>query len=172
MMRYSNLELWQFIQQHPDFSNYCGSDTDLRDRNKKNPGMSIDLVKGQWYNHNEGKGGGLYELAKKLNVLPEIAKKIPTPNEIWKQLKLNDKDVKLYFTQGRCIPENHYSDIFRFLRTDYYNGLHIVHPYFSFESWQAAFSGKVFDVPRIQRIWFDSSGHKTCLLYTSDAADE
>jgi len=160
-MRYSNLELWQFIQKHPDFSNFSGSDNDLRNWKKENPGLSINLDKGQWYHHNAGKGGVLFELAKSLNVLPENTKKIRTPNEIWTKSKRNDEAVKLYFTKGRSIPEQNFSDIFDFFREDHYNGQQIIHPYFSFETWKTALSGKPIDVPRIQRIWFDSSGHKT-----------
>ena len=161
MMRYSNLELWQFIQKHPDFSNFSGSDNDLRDWKKENPGLSINLDKGQWYHHNAGKGGVLFELAKSLNVLPENTKKIPTPNEIWTKSKRNDEAVKLYFTKGRSIPEQNFADIFDLFREDHYNGQQIIHPYFSFENWKNSLSGKPIDVPRIQRIWFDSSGHKT-----------
>ena len=160
-MKYSDFELWQNIQQHPDFSNFSGTGSDLRDKNKENPGLSINLDIGQWYDHNSGKGGGLFELAKSLNVLPEKEKKIPTPNEIWKNSKRNDETVKFYFTQGRSIPENHYSDIFYLFREDHYNGRHVIHPYNSVDGWQSELTGKPFDVPRIQRIWFDSSGHKT-----------
>ena len=160
-MRYSNLELWQFIQKHPDFSNFSGSDNDLRNWKKENPGLSINLDKGQWYHHNAGKGGVLFELAKSLNVLPENTKKIRTPNEIWTKSKRNDEAVKLYFTKGRSIPEQNFSDIFDFFREDHYNGKQIIHPYYSFETWKTALSVKPIDVPRIQRIWFDSSGHKT-----------
>ena len=160
-MKYSDFELWQNIQQHPDFSNFSGTDSDLRDKNKENPGLSINLDIGKWYDHNSGKGGGLFELAKSLNVLPDKEKKIPTANAIWNKSKQNDEAVKLYFTQGRSIPENHYADILRLFREDYYNGRQIIHPYFSFDSWQSELSGKTFDVPRIQRIWFDTSGHKT-----------
>ena len=160
-MRYSNLELWQFIQKHPDFSNFSGSDNDLRNWKKENPGLSINLDKGQWYHHNAGKGGVLFELAKSLNVLPENTKKIRTPNEIWTKSKRNDEAVKLYFTKGRSIPEQNFSDIFDLFREDHYNGQQIIHPYFSFETWKTALSGKPIDVPRIQRIWFDPSGHKT-----------
>ena len=85
MMRYSKFELWQLIQQHPDFINFSGKDNDLRDRNKENPGLSINLELGKWYDHNTGKGGGLYQLAKNYNVLPEGKKKIPTPNEMMRQ---------------------------------------------------------------------------------------
>ena len=160
-MKYSKLELWELIRQHPDFCNFSGTESDLRDWTKENPGLSIDLKKGQWYNHNTGEGGSLFELAKSLNVLPERAKKNPTPNEIWQKSKRNDEAVKLYFTQGRSIPENHYADVLRLFRVDHYNGKHVIHPYFSFDSWQSELCGKSFDVPRIQRIWFDSSGHKT-----------
>ena len=160
-MKYSNSELWQFIQPHPDFSNYSGIESDLRDKNKENPGLSINLDIGQWYDHNSGKGGGLFELAKSLNVLPDKEKKIPTANAIWNKSKRNDEAVKLYFSEGRRIPENHFADIFRLFREDQYKGRQIIHPYFSFDSWQSELSGKLFDVPRIQRIWFDSSGHKT-----------
>ena len=73
-MRYSNLELWQFIQKHPDFTNFSGSDNDLRNWKKENPGLSINLELGKWYDHNTGKGGGLYQLAKNYNVLPEEKK--------------------------------------------------------------------------------------------------
>ena len=160
-MRYSKFELWELILQHLDFCNFSGTDNDLRDRTKENPALSIDLEKGRWYDHNTGKGGSLFELAKSLNVLPERAKKIPTPNEIWKNSKQNDEAVKLYFTQGRSIPENHFADIFRLFREDHYKGQQIIHPYFSYNSWQSELSGKTFDVPRIQRIWFDTSGRKT-----------
>ena len=160
-MRYSNLELWQFIQKHPDFSNFSGSDNDLRNWKKENPGLSINLELGKWYDHNTGKGGGLYQLAKNYNVLPEGKKKIPTPNEIWTKSKRNDEAVKLYFTKGRSIPEQNFSDIFDLFREDHYNGQQIIHPYFSLETWKTALSGKPIDVPRIQRIWFDPSGHKT-----------
>ena len=160
-MRYSNLELWQFIQKHPDFSNFSGSDNDLRDWKKENPGLSINLDKGQWYHHNAGKGGVLFELATSLNVLPENSKKIPTPNEIWTKSKRNDEAVKLYFTKGCSIPEQNFADILDLFREDHYNGQQIIHPYYSFETWKTALSGNPIDVPRIQRIWFDSSGHKT-----------
>ena len=160
-MRYSKFELWQLIQQHPDFINFTGKDNDLRDRNKENPGLSIDLKKGQWYDHNTGYGGGLFELAKSLNVLPEKEKKFFTANDIWKKSKRNDETVKLYFTQGRSIPKNHFSDVSNFFREDHYKGRKIIHPYFSFNGWQSELTGKPFEVPRIQRIWFDSSGHKT-----------
>ena len=160
-MRYSKFELWELILQHPDFCNFSGTDNDLRDRTKGNPALSIDLEKGRWYDHNTGKGGSLLQLAKSLNVLPERAKKIPTPNEIWQKSKQNDEAVKLYFTQGRSIPENHFADIFRLFREDHYKGQQIIHPYFSYNSWQSELSGKTFDVPRIQRIWFDTSGRKT-----------
>ena len=85
-MRYSNTELWQFIQHHPYFLNFRGSDNDLRDMKKENPGLSINLIKGEWYNHNTGEGGGLNKLAKTLNVLPETENKIPTTNEIWNKI--------------------------------------------------------------------------------------
>ena len=160
-MRYSNLELWQFIQKHPDFTNFSGSDNDLRNWKKENPGLSINLELGKWYDHNSGKGGGLFELTKSLNVLPDKEKKIPTANAIWNKSKRNDEAVKLYFSEGRRIPENHFSDIFRLFREDQYKGRQIIHPYFSFDSWQSELSGKLFDVPRIQRIWFDTSGRKT-----------
>ena len=160
-MRYSNLELWQFIQKHPDFTNFSGSNNDLRNWKKENPGLSINLELGKWYDHNSGKGGGLFELTKSLNVLPDKEKKIPTANAIWNKSKRNDEAVKLYFSEGRRIPENHFADIFRLFREDQYKGRQIIHPYFSFDSWQSELSGKLFDVPRIQRIWFDSSGHKT-----------
>ena len=160
-MKYSNSELWQFIQPHPDFSNYSGIESDLRDKNKENPGLSINLDIGQGYDHNSGKGGGLFELAKSLNVLPDKEKKIPTANAIWNKSKRNDEAVKLYFTEGRRIPENHYADIFQLFQEDHFNGRHIIHPYFSFEAWQSEINGKPFDVPRIQRIWFDTSGRKT-----------
>ena len=107
-MRYTNLELWQFIHPLPDFANFVGQDNDLRDRTKENPAYSIDLKKGQWYDHNTGYGGGLFELAKNLNVLPEKEKQFFTANDIWKKSKRNDETVKFYFTQGRSIPENHY----------------------------------------------------------------
>ena len=160
-MRYSNLELWQFIQKHPDFTNFSGSNNDLRNWKKGNPGLSINLELGKWYDHNTGKGGGLFELAKSLNVLPDKEKKIPTANAIWNKSKRNDEAVKLYFSEGRRIPENHFADIFRLFREDQYKGRQIIHPYFSFDSWQSELCGKPFDVPRIQRIWFDASGHKT-----------
>ena len=160
-MKYSNSELWQFIQPHPDFANFSGIESDLRDKNKENPGLSINLDIGQWYDHNSGKGGGLFELAKSLNVLPDKEKKIPTANAIWNKSKRNDEAVKLYFTEGRRIPENHYADIFQLFQEDHFNGRHIIHPYFSFEAWQSELNGKPFDVPRIQRIWFDTSGRKT-----------
>jgi hypothetical protein len=70
-MKYTNSELWQFIQLHPDFRNFSGTDSDLRDRTKENPALSIDLKKGQWYDHDTGEGGSLLELAKSLNDLPE-----------------------------------------------------------------------------------------------------
>ena len=152
-MKYSDFELWQNIQQHPDFSNFSGTDSDLRDKNKENPGLSINLDIGQWYDHNSGKGGGLFELAKSLNVLPDKEKKIPTANAIWNKSKRNDEAVKLYFSEGRRIPENHFTDIFRLFREDQYKGRQIIHPYFSFDSWQSELNGKPFDVPRIQRIW-------------------
>jgi hypothetical protein len=161
MMKYSDFELWQNIQQHPDFSNFSGTDSDLRDKNKENPGLSINLELGKWYDHNSGKGGGLFELAKSLNVLPDKEKKIPTANAIWNKSKRNDEAVKLYFSEGRRIPENHYADIFQLFQEDHFNGRHIIHPYFSFEAWQSELNGKPFDVPRIQRIWFDTSGRKT-----------
>ena len=66
IMRYSNTELWQFIKQHPDFTNFTGKDHDLRDWTKDNPEISVNLEKGTWYNHKTGEGGGLYELAKEL----------------------------------------------------------------------------------------------------------
>ena len=160
-MRYSNLELWQFIQKHPDFTNFSGSNNELRNWKKENPGLSINLELGKWYDHNSGKGGGLFELTKSLNVLPDKEKKIPTANAIWNKSKRNDEAVKLYFTQGRSIPENHYADIFQLFQEDHFNGRHIIHPYFSFDSWQSELCGKSFDVPRIQRIWFDTSGRKT-----------
>ena len=160
-MRYSNLELWQFIQKHPDFFDFSGSNNDLRNWKKGNPGLSINLELGKWYDHNSEKGGGLFELTKSLNVLPDKEKKIPTANAIWNKSKRNDEAVKLYFSEGRRIPENHFADIFRLFREDQYKGRQIIHPYFSFDSWQSELSGKLFDVPRIQRIWFDSSGHKT-----------
>ena len=119
MMRYSNLELWQFIQKHPDFTNFSGSDNDLRNWKKENPGLSINLDKGQWYHHNAGKGGVLFELATSLNVLPENSKKIPTPNEIWTKSKRNDEAVKLYFTKGRNIPEQNFADILDLFREDH-----------------------------------------------------
>ena len=159
-MRYSNLELWQFIQKHPDFTNFSGSDNDLRNWKKENPGLSINLELGKWYDHNSGKGGGLFELAKSLNVLPDKEKKIPTANAIWNKSKRNDEAVKLYFTKGRSIPEQNFADILDLFREDHYNGQQIIHPYYSFETWKTALSGNPIDVPRIQRIWFDSSGHK------------
>ena len=110
-MKYSEQELWQFIQQHPDYSNYNGDNHDLRDWKKENAGMSINLDKGKWYDHNAGKGGGLFELAKSLNVLPEKEKKFPSPNEIWKKSEVpNHPDsrsfqlAKSYFTKYRKIP--------------------------------------------------------------------
>ena len=176
-MRYTNVELWQLIQSHSDFCNFSGTDNDLRDWTIENPGLSIDLKKGQWYDHNTDEGGGLFELAKSLNVLPEKENKMlissptarkqtattdstPTPNEIWKNSKRNDEAAQLYFTQGRSIPENHYADVLRLFREDHFKGRQIIHPYFSFDSWQSEQCGKTFDVPRIQRIWFDSSGDK------------
>ncbi|MBT3508840.1 MAG: AAA family ATPase [Nitrospina sp.] len=182
-MRYTNLELWGFIQQHSDFSNFSGTDDDLRDKNKENPAYSIDLNKGQWYDHNAGKGGGLFELAKSLHVIPEKENKklkssptarkqtattdstpkkrtTPTPNDIWQKANQDDDAVKRYFTQGRRIPENHYTDIFRLFRVDHYNGKHVIHPYFSIDSWQSELSGNPTKVPRIQRIWFDDNGEK------------
>ena len=183
-MRYTTSELWQYIQLHPDFCNFSGTDSDLRDNTKENPALSIDLKKGQWYDHNTGEGGGLYELSKSLNALPEEEKKMlnsfptarkqtattdSTPkkgttlnqNDIWQKANQDDDAVKLYFTQGRSIPENHYADIYRLFRVAHFNGLQVIHPYFSFDSWQSELCGKPFDVPRIQRIWFDASGHKT-----------
>ena len=175
-MEYTKFELWELIQPHPDYCNFSGPDSDLRDRNIENPGLSIDLKKGQWYDHNTDEGGGLYELAKKIGVLPEQNKMLkstptarrqavanhstPTPNEIWKNSKRNDEAAQLYFTQGRSIPENHYADVLRLFREDHFKGRQIIHPYFSFDSWQSEQCGKTFDVPRIQRIWFDSSGDK------------
>ena len=160
-MEYSDPELWQFIKHHHQFSNYHGKNHDLRDSTEKNPGLSINLEKGTWYNHRDETGGKLYQLSKNLNVLPENTKKNPTPNEIWTKSKRNDEAVKLYFTQGRNIPEQNFADIFDLFREDHYNGQQIIHPYFSFENWKNSLSGKPIDVPRIQRIWFDSSGHKT-----------
>ena len=95
-MRYSNLELWQFIQKHPDFTNFSGSNNDLRNWKKENPGLSINLELGKWYDHNTGKGGGLYQLAKNYNVLPEGKKKSLSPSEIWQKSKQNNEAVKLY----------------------------------------------------------------------------
>ena len=160
-MKYSKFDLLELILHHPDFCNFSGTDSDLRDRTKENPALSIDLKKEQWYDHNAGEGGSLFELAKSLNVLPETEKRIPTANAIWNKSKRNDEAVKLYFTQGRSIPENHFADIFRLFQEDHFNGRHIIHPYFSFEAWQSELNGKPFDVPRIQRIWFDTSGRKT-----------
>ena len=160
-MKYTTFDLWQYIQKHPDYANFSGTDSDLRDWNKENPGMSINLKKCQYYDHNRGEGGSLLELAKSLNVLPETENKIPTPKEVWDKSKQNDEAVKLYFTQGRSIPEIHYADIFRLFREEHYKGRQIIHPYFSFDSWQSELCGKSFNVPRIQRIWFDSSGQKT-----------
>ena len=156
-MRYSKFELWELIQQHPDFFNFSGTEIDLRDWTRENPALSINLKKEQWYDHNTAEGGGLFELAKSLNVLPEKENKMlissptarkktatidntpkkgttPTPNEIWQKSKQNDEAVKLYFTQGRSIPENHFADIFRLFREDQYKGRQIIHPYFSFDS--------------------------------------
>ena len=157
-MRYTNLELWQFIHPLPDFANFVGQDNDLRDRTKENPAYSIDLKKGLWFDHRTGNKGNLYSLAKSLGVLPENKTKTPTPNKIWLKSKQDDDAVKLYFTSGRSIPENHYADIFRLFRVDHYNGRHIIHPYYSADGWQTALSGKPFDVPKIQNIWFDASG--------------
>ena len=91
----SNTELWQFIKQHPDFTNFTGKDHDLRDWTKDNPEISVNLEKGPWYNHKTGEGGSLYELAKELNVLPETKKNIPTANEIWQKSKVVTYDSEL-----------------------------------------------------------------------------
>ena len=160
-MRYSNPELLRLIKQLPEFSNFDGPENDLRDSSQKNPAFSINRKKGTWYNFNKGEGGRLFTLAKSLNVLPGPEKKIPTANAIWNKSKRNDEAVKLYFSEGHRIPENHYADIFQLFREDHFNGRHIIHPYFSFEAWQSELNGKPFDVPRIQRIWFDTSGRKT-----------
>ena len=109
-MKYSKLELWELIRQHPDFCNFSGIDSDLRDWNKENPGLSIDLKKGLWFDHRTENKGNLYSLAKSLGLLPistQNKKAPPTPHEIWLKAKQDDDAVKLYFTKGRSIPENH-----------------------------------------------------------------
>ena len=70
MMRYSNLELWQFIQKHPDFYNYVGTENDLRDQSGANP-IIINLKKGHWYDKSRGEGGELSELVENLEFPPE-----------------------------------------------------------------------------------------------------
>ena len=70
MMRYSNLELWQFIQKHPDFYNYVGTENDLRDQSGANP-IIINLKKGHWYDKSRGEGGELSSLVENLEFPPE-----------------------------------------------------------------------------------------------------
>ena len=163
-MRYTDPELWQLINNHPAFANYGGPNNDLRDRTEKDPSLSINLNKGVYFDHRTEKKGNLYSLAKSLGLLPistQNKKAPPTPHEIWLKAKQDDDAVKLYFTKGRSIPENHYADILRLFRTDHYKGQKIIHPYFSFNGWQSELSGKAFDVPKIQNIWFDDHGKKT-----------
>jgi len=163
-MRYTDPELWQLINNHPAFANFGGPDNDLRDRTEKDPSLSINLNKGVYFDHRTEKKGNLYSLAKSLGLLPistQNKKAPPTPHEIWLKAKQDDDAVKLYFTKGRSIPENHYADILRLFRTDHYKGQKIIHPYFSFNGWQSELSGKAFDVPKIQNIWFDDHGKKT-----------
>ena len=50
MMKYSKFDLLELILNHPDFCNFSGTDSDLRDRTKENPPLSIDRINGQWYN--------------------------------------------------------------------------------------------------------------------------
>ena len=163
-MRYTDPELWQLINNHPAFANFGGPENDLRDRTEKDPSLSINLNKGVYFDHRTEKKGNLYSLAKSLGLLPistQNKKAPPTPHEIWLKAKQDDDAVKLYFTKGRSIPENHYADILRLFRTDHYKGQKIIHPYFSFNGWQSELSGKAFDVPKIQNIWFDDHGKKT-----------
>ena len=61
---------WKIIQAHPEFSDYEGSDKDLRDQRGQNP-IVINLKKGQWYDESRGEGGELSLLAERLEYPPE-----------------------------------------------------------------------------------------------------
>jgi len=169
-MKYSNQELWQFIKQHPDFTNFTGKDHDLRDWTKVNPEISVNLEKGSWYNHKTGEGGGLYDLARVLNVLPETKKNIPTANEIWQKSKVVTYDLELYklaksyFTDHRKIPTENYSDLLKndLIRVNKYKGDQmLIYPSLTPETARLAMENKPYEVNRIQRIFVkpDGSSH-------------
>ena len=61
---------WEIIQAHPEFSDYEGSDKDLRDQRGQNP-IVINLKKGHWYDESRGEGGELSSLAENLEFPPE-----------------------------------------------------------------------------------------------------
>ena len=179
-MKYSNQELWQFIKQHPDFTNFTGKDHDLRDWTKVNPEISVNLEKGPWYNHKTCEGGGLYDLAKVLNVLPETKMNTPTANEIWQKSKVVkqhpylDKIVKSYFTGHRKIPTEHYSDLLKngLIRVNKYKGEQmLIYPSLTPETAALAMENKPFNVNRIQRIFInpDGSSHPNGKRHLQDA---